>query len=74
MCEPVKTFRAGDIEARVWCSRTRGMGISLARHYTDKRGRSKVGRTLRPEDLPDILTALGQACEFARQRTRGEVA
>lgn len=69
---PVKSFRAGPIQATIWRNPARNKEgkeiefttVSFERQYRDKEGNWKTTHSLRINDLPKASLVLRKAYEF----------
>lgn len=65
--QPEQKFKAGAVEVSVWkneSSKGSFRSISFERSYKDKDGNWQSTKSLRVDDLPKALIALGKAYEY----------
>ena len=69
--KPVKTFRAGGVEASVWENESQQgdrktilQSVSIWKQYRDKEGNWKESSTFFPKDMPHLILVAQKAFEF----------
>ena len=77
--KPVKKFKAGGVEAAVWKNKVKAndesvvsYSVKLARTYKDNDGDWQNTASLRTNDLPKAVVALGKAYEFLVNGSEGD--
>lgn len=70
--QPEQKFKAGAVEVSIWKNESEKgdyHSISFQRSYKDKEGNWQTTNSLKVNDLPKALIALGKAYEYVALKT-----